>query len=385
MALLSAKVSHNTNKCYIPETLKRFDFNDRGITGFNSIIGPPSESIINSVFKQKENRPRMIQTEMTVNVYVPIDRTVKITELTKFLTEQSKHVSDNKLNSAKRTVSTVLVDWLQKCSPDKVTNVPINKESGLEDTFKLQISLSTKAYEKICDELVAEGYGENEWETAHQWFPQLIQEDNWTNYVQNPFNEDNPEVFNLVNSTGNEARPPYRITLRSITQCLCEEKNCRNMSRKQINFYQIIPGIMYELISRLSGQVRSHVINEDSAVKAINFIPRYCYAIRTSPFNEMHPPCIHYNIKYNKYLNMCQGNDEAIPVSVLLVSMYNACYTFQGCIDKSDNRNNLLILALRGLDQFGAMSKKTMIRTMSTYKKKYICISFTILILQPFL
>jgi hypothetical protein len=80
--------------------LKRFDFNDRGITGFNSIIGPPSESIINSVFKQKENRPRMIQTEMTVNVYVPIDRTVKITELTKFLTEQSKHVSDNKLNSA---------------------------------------------------------------------------------------------------------------------------------------------------------------------------------------------------------------------------------------------------------------------------------------------
>ena len=64
---------------------------------------------------------------------------------------------------------------------------------------------------------------------------------------------------------------------------------------------------------------------------------------------------------------MCQGNDEAIPVSVLLVSMYNACYTYQGCIDKTDNRINLLILTLKGLDQGRAMSDKAIIRTMSTY------------------
>ena len=69
---------------------------------------------------------------------------------------------------------------------------------------------------------------------------------------------------------------------------------------------------------------------------------------------------------------MCQGNDEAIPVTVLLVSMYNACYTYQGCVTKGDNRMNLLILALRGLDQGGSMSDKSIIRTMSKYKRNYI-------------
>jgi hypothetical protein len=63
-------------------------------------------------------------------------------------------------------------------------------------------------------------------------------------------------------------------------------------------------------------------------------------------------------------MNMCQGNDEAIPVTVLLVGMYNACYTYHGCVtntDSKDRRMNLLILALRVLDQGGSMSDKSII------------------------
>ena len=35
MALLSANVSHDTNKCYIPDTLEKWDFEERAIKGFN--------------------------------------------------------------------------------------------------------------------------------------------------------------------------------------------------------------------------------------------------------------------------------------------------------------------------------------------------------------
>jgi hypothetical protein len=248
MALLAANVSHNTNKCYIPGTLEKFDFYNRGIKGFNDKIGNSSDSIIKSVFKQRENRPKMIQTEMTVNVYVPIDRTVKIIELTRSMTEQSRHVSENKLNSAKRTVSTVLADWHHKCSPDKVTNVPSNKEPIIHDIFKLHISLSPRKYDEICEELIAEGLSEEEWETEFKWFPKFISSKNWANYVKNPFHQDNPLVFDLIDINEQEARPPYRITLKSITQCF-QKDNFRYIGKKQINFYHIIPGIMYELIS----------------------------------------------------------------------------------------------------------------------------------------
>jgi hypothetical protein len=53
-----------------------------------------------------------------------------------------------------------------------------------------------------------------------------------------------------------------------------------------------------------------------------------------------------------------------ISVTVLLASMYNACYTFQ-----VDNRENLLILTLQGLENgsCGTISDKAFFRTFSEY------------------
>ncbi len=56
----------------------------------------------------------MLRTDMTINAYIPTDRGGKITELMSAMTEQSRHVSENKLNSAKRSVSNVLAEWLQQ-------------------------------------------------------------------------------------------------------------------------------------------------------------------------------------------------------------------------------------------------------------------------------
>jgi hypothetical protein len=107
--------------------------------------------------------------------------------------------------------------------------------------------------------------------------------------------------------------------------------------------------------------VRATILNESAAIKAINFVARYCYATREQPFNTMHGSCTEYGIKPKLYLNQCEGEDEAIPVTVLLVDLYTACYTFQ-----RDNRKNLLLLALGRLDLHGgAIADKSLIATPS--------------------
>jgi hypothetical protein len=128
-----------------------------------------------------------------------------------------------------------------------------------------------------------------------------------------------------------------------------------------MNAYQIIPGIMNTLLARLRGVVRATILNESAAKTAINFVARYCYATRAQPFNTMHGACTEYGIKPKMYLNQCEGEDEAIPVTVLLVSMYNACYAFQ-----RDSRKKLLLLALGRLDLHGgAIADKSLIATLS--------------------
>jgi hypothetical protein len=74
-----------------------------------------------------------------------------------------------------------------------------------------------------------------------------------------------------------------------------------------------------------------------------------------------HGSCTEYGIKPKLYLNQCEGEDEAIPVTVLLVAMYNACYTFQ-----RDDGKNLLLLALGRLDLHGGtIADKSLIATLS--------------------
>jgi hypothetical protein len=78
----------------------------------------------------------------------------------------------------------------------------------------------------------------------------------------------------------------------------------------------------------------------------------------------MHGACQDYRIPIKQFLNSCEGELEIIPVTVLLVSMYNSCYTFQR---ETDKRENLLILALEKLElgSKGAMTEKAFVRTLS--------------------
>jgi hypothetical protein len=127
---------------------------------------------------------------------------------------------------------------------------------------------------------------------------------------------------------------------------------------------------MYILRARLNGVLVKSILNDQDVKHAIEYVTRYCYATRSAPFNTMHAACTDYNISWKMYLNSCEGDDEVIPVTVLLTAMsYNACYTFQAQRHGDDNRENLLILALRGQEhgEHGIISDKSFVRTFSEY------------------
>ena len=205
------------------------------------------------------------------------------------------------------------------------------------------------------------------------WIPECIKSDDWLAFLRNPFESERLCQFtvdclasNQQRDTSKRVMPPYRITIKSITtDVLPIIKGTQKLDVHHMNAYQIIPGIVYTLQARLSGILVKDILNDGEITNAIQYITRYCYATRSAPFTTMHGACADYNITHKPWLNSCEGDDEVIPVTVLLVSMYNACYTFQ----TNDNRDNLLISALATLEHGsrGTITEKAFIRTFSKY------------------
>ena len=73
---------------------------------------------------------------------------------------------------------------------------------------------------------------------------------------------------------------------------------------------------------------------------------------------------MHYSasadFKTNFFINNLLGHDRSVPVTIFLVTMYNACMLFQ------DNKTtNLLIPTLQRFDMIGKLSDESFIETMS--------------------
>ncbi len=63
-----------------------------------------------------------------------------------------------------------------------------------------------------------------------------------------------------------------------------------------------------------------------------------------------------------KFINNLLGNDQVVPVTIFLVTMYNACMLYQ-----KDKTTNLLIPTLQRFDMIGKVDDNTFIDTMSEY------------------
>ena len=78
--------------------------------------------------------------------YIPQKTQTDIPTLMEVMRTQSQHVSENKLTSAARTLSTTLSDWLKLCSPNSVNSV--KKKPEITHTFHLQTAINDKTYQK---------------------------------------------------------------------------------------------------------------------------------------------------------------------------------------------------------------------------------------------
>jgi hypothetical protein len=192
-----------------------------------------------------------------------------------------------------------------------------------------------------------------------------------TQFLENPFEFDFVHTFTGTNLQSEQqdddtesVTPPYKITFESIMHNVLPIKSVtQRIDVRHMNAYQIIR-IMYTLLAWLKGVLCKSILNQKDIKRTIKYVARYCFATRSAPFNTMHAPCTEYNIRCLNYLNNCEGDDEAIPVTATLFSMCNACYAFQ-----NDKRENLLILALQRLDHGReAISDKAFVRTFSEYK-----------------
>ena len=313
----------------------------------------------------------MLKTSMYVMAYIPTKEVTDITKLTEAMRIQSHYVSENKLSSAVRTLTTTLSDWLKQCSPNSVTSVSMNKQPNITHSFKLQTALNEKSYQNVKER------GDVQNDLEMKWFPECLTSEQWKDFLVNPFDVDKLHKVTTtclqsshIRTESQATTPPYRISFKSITSDVRPIKNGdQKIDVCHMNAYKKIPGIMYILRARLNGVLGKNILNDKDIKHAIKYVTRYCYATRSAPFNTMHAACTDYNISWKMYLNSCEGDDEVIPVTVLLTAMYNACYTFQAQRHGDDNRENLLILALRGLEhgERGIISDKSFVHTFSEY------------------
>jgi hypothetical protein len=93
----------------------------------------------------------------------------------------------------------------------------------------------------------------------------------------------------------------------------------------------------------------------------INCICRYIYATKAYNQNTLHSAVKKYLPEVTgEYLNACAGKYQVIPVSVFLMTLYNACFMFQ-----KDKTDNMLIRVLECFNLSPNLNYETFLITLS--------------------
>ncbi len=95
----------------------------------------------------------------------------------------------------------------------------------------------------------------------------------------------------------------------------------------------------------------------------INFLTRFGYATRTGPYCKLHGAYIQYTkVQHISYINGCQDKEQIIPVTLFLIMLFNACFTYQ-----KSKANNMLVDTLDTFNLNTTLSDNTFMNTLSKY------------------
>jgi hypothetical protein len=159
--------------------------------------------------------------------------------------------------------------------------------------------------------------------------------------------------------------PPYRITYDSVTTDVgpIETAGMRKVDARHYNGYLLIPGLVYHMSSKIKNIRINELYGNVPEVGMINHIARYGPYTWLKPFVKLHGAFSNYiEMTEVTYINECTGEFQIIPVTMFMVTLYNACFMFQ-----RNKGTNMLIIALDTFDLGDAVKHEKFMKTLSEY------------------
>jgi hypothetical protein len=267
--------------------------------------------------------------------------------------------------SANKTISKLLSTWLIETmthSTAEKRNNP-NKRPKFTAMFIYHEQLTIEKYNKLISSGTEYTLG----------YPAVINCAEWTNYIKNPFDWFTRKIYlDCISPSTPSSRhhptriftPPYGLTFASFTDDvgIVETKTkTRAIDAGHMNRYLIIPGIVYHLSTELQKGVTHDHLGQVTEVKLIEFLTQFGYATRKSPTVQLHAAHTHYcsDVNETKYIQGCDGIHCIIPLTLFLVMLYNACFTFQ------HNKTTNLLKSADNFDLGTRVDDDTFMSTMS--------------------
>ncbi len=106
----------------------------------------------------------------------------------------------------------------------------------------------------------------------------------------------------------------------------------------------------------------THRYGNPFEVGVINYIAWFGNYMRKTPYLKLHGAYSKYVEMSQQYINGCPGDTQIIPVTMFLVTLYNACFMYQ-----KDKKTNMLITDMDTFDLGANVDNDLFMDTLSQY------------------
>lgn len=365
LSLLCTKFDYKQN-ALIPKSLDVNTFAAAGITHFRNNDTIPAESPESMLHRIDSNDEHMcmLKRPFHLTATFPIHEECNISTLTNVLTLKSASYSINKLNSAHKTISMTIMEVLEYSMNNSTTKQRKSKKQPIftGNDMKYQQHVASK---KFTLQMIA-----NDNDDSFLGYPKTLTTTEWIAYANNPFdNELLKKFINIIvvadpNKNRQPLQPPYGLYWKDLTYnptYTATTKTSRSIDSSHVNGFFIIPLLVHKLVEKLQPPDNLLVGNE-TKVNMIHALTRVAYGMKKNPSVQLHPAVYHYCPEANvtDWTQGLRGIHIVIPVTVFLVTLYNASFMF----DENKSRN-LLVSALKRFDLGSTVDDNTFMNTMS--------------------
>jgi hypothetical protein len=193
----------------------------------------------------------------------------------------------------------------------------------------------------------------------------------WDIYANNPYDLSTRKEFLNTNSLNcidkkkdTKMTPPYALALENVTTDVgpISSHGQRKIDVRDYNGFLLTPGSVYHMTSKIQNSLLNDCYGNPFKVGIINFITRFGNYMRKTLYLKIHGAYSKYNNMMATSINGCGGKEQIIPVTMILVMLYNACFMYQ-----SDKRSHLLITASDTFDLGASVDHEKFMNTLSEY------------------